>query len=143
MITSRNMVLLEGNLVSDPNKPDNGPLMFSIAVNYAGRNSSNKDDTTGYFDVKFWLNENDYSAKANVASVAKAMSEGNLKKGTRVAIVGQLCQERWSTDGKTSSKTIVIAETVAVMFTGNKNSSGASESSASAPSPSSSFMDTF
>lgn len=119
MITNTNLLIIQGNLVRDAEFNDqHGLVTFSIAVDYAG-NEKDSDSNTGYFDVKMWVRESDHSAVSTVKRVKAAVSDGKLIKGAKVAITGRITQERWKNeDGKVNSRTVIMAEDMNVMFSG-------------------------
>ncbi|HKM07538.1 MAG TPA: single-stranded DNA-binding protein [Sphaerochaeta sp.] len=101
-----NSVLLEGNLVRDPEKVlvgSNGNVMgkFSIAVNrYFKKANAEPVEEVMYIGVQVW----------------GGLAEGclnYLKKGRGVRVVGRLRQERWEDkEGGNREKIIVVAEHV-------------------------------
>jgi len=101
-----NSVLLEGNLVRDPEKVlvgSNGNVMgkFSLAVNrYFKKANAESVEEVMYIGVQVW----------------GGLAEGclnYLKKGRGVRVVGRLRQERWEDkDGGSREKIIVVAEHV-------------------------------
>jgi single-strand DNA-binding protein len=97
-----NSILIEGNLVRDPDlktTPKGTPLCtFSIAVNRYFKQDSGTEKEVGYFNVETWGK--------------LAESAGNLgRKGRGVRVVGRLKQERWADrEGKTQSKVVIAAE---------------------------------
>lgn len=101
-----NSVLLEGNLVRDPEKVlvgSNGNVMgkFSIAVNrYYKKANAEAVEEVMYIGVQVW----------------GGLAEGclnYLKKGRGVRVVGRLRQERWEDkEGGNREKIIVVAEHV-------------------------------
>jgi len=101
-----NSVLLEGNLVRDPEKVlvgSNGSVMgkFSLAVNrYYKKANAESVEEVMYIGVQVW----------------GGLAEGclnYLKKGRGVRVVGRLRQERWEDkEGGNREKIIVVAEHV-------------------------------
>jgi len=101
-----NSVLLEGNLVRDPEKilvGSNGSVMgkFSIAVNrYYKKANAESVEEVMYIGVQVW----------------GGLAEGclnYLKKGRGVRVVGRLRQERWEDkEGGNREKILVVAEHV-------------------------------
>jgi len=101
-----NSVLLEGNLVRDPEVKIIGSgssvCNFTLASNrfYKKENEKEHQKEVSYFDVEVWskLAEN---------------CERYLQKGSGVRVVGRLKQDRWSDDqGKNRSKIRVVGEQV-------------------------------
>ena len=97
-----NSVLVEGNLVRDPQlkatPKGTAVCSFSIAVNRFFKSETGMEKEVSYFDVQAWgkLAEN----------------VGKIQKGRGVRVVGRLKQERWQQDGKTRSRVVIVAETV-------------------------------
>ena len=101
-----NSVLLEGNLVRDPEKVlvgSNGSVMgkFSLAVNrYYKKANAESVEEVMYIGVQVW----------------GGLAEGclnYLKKGRGVRVVGRLRQERWEDkEGGNREKIVVVAEHV-------------------------------
>ncbi|AEC02276.1 single-stranded DNA-binding protein [Parasphaerochaeta coccoides] len=98
-----NSVLLEGNLVKDPERRDmegHGPLVkFSIAVD-----RSYKDGQERIKEVMYMLIETWGKLAENCGTF--------LKKGRKVRVVGRLRQNRWEEDGKIRSRYSIVAEHV-------------------------------
>jgi single-strand DNA-binding protein len=97
-----NSVLLEGNLVRDPElrAAQNGISVcnFSIAYNRSYKKGDIYEKETSFFDVNSW------------GKLAE-MAAGVGKKGRKARIVGRLKQERWqSAEGKAMSRITVVAE---------------------------------
>lgn len=114
MMTKKNLVILEGGLTKDPVEFDNANVIhLSLAVDNAGQEKG-VQYAAGYFDVKVWLNDSKYTPAALAETVKNALREKTLKKGTKVAIIGQLKQERWEKDGQRSSKVVVVAESIEI-----------------------------
>lgn len=121
MIKANNTVILSGGLTRDPEMENNDSLVhFGLAVDGAGREKDVKYPA-GYFDVKFWLTDSKFSATAAVEDVKSGLSNGTLKKGTRIQVVGSLVQERWTKDGQKFSKIVVMAESISFYAGGNTN----------------------
>ena len=99
-----NSILLEGNLVRDPEisyTPKGTPVCnFSIACNRYYKQGEELQEEVSYFDVTVWN---------RLAEVCKEY----LAKGRGVRVVGRLKQDRWEDpEGKTRSKVHVVAEHV-------------------------------
>jgi len=103
-MNSLNSILLEGNLVRDP---ENKTLAtgsqvcnFTIASDRFYRQSDSTEKEVSYFDVEAW------------AKLGLACSQ-NLKKGRGVRVVGRLKQDRWlDPEGKARSRVMIVAEHV-------------------------------
>lgn len=103
-MNSLNSVLIEGNLVSDPEKKDleNGTKLctFTIASERFFTRGTERMEETSFFDVEVWNKTAELCLKT-------------LSKGRGVRVVGRLKQERWSDEeGKNHSKVKVVGETV-------------------------------
>src|SRR5512136_2997725 len=99
-----NSILLEGNLVRDPEisyTPKGTPVCnFSIACNRYYKQGEELQEEVSYFDVTVWN---------RLAEVCKEY----LAKGRGVRVVGRLKQDRWEDpQGKTRSKVHIVAEHV-------------------------------
>ena len=99
-----NSILLEGNLVRDPEisyTSKGTPVCnFSIACNRYFKQGEELEQEVSYFDVTSW------------AHLAEVCSE-YLKKGRGVRVVGRLKQDRWNdAEGNGRSKVCVVAEHV-------------------------------
>jgi single-strand DNA-binding protein len=99
-----NSILLEGNLVRDPEisyTPKGTPVCnFSVACNRYYKQEEELQEEVSYFDVTVWN---------RLAEVCKEY----LAKGRGVRVVGRLKQDRWEdNDGKTRSKVHIVAEHV-------------------------------
>jgi single-strand DNA-binding protein len=101
-----NSILLEGNLVRDPElmyTPQGTPLCkFRIASNRFYKQNDNDEfqKEVSFFDVTTW---------SKIAEIC----DKRLKKGNGVRVVGRLKQDRWEDpDGKSKSKVQIIANHV-------------------------------
>ena len=99
-----NSILLEGNLVADPElryTPNGAPVCsFCVACNRYFKQEEELQQEVSYFDVTTWNR------------LAEVCNE-YLTKGRGVRVVGRLKQDRWEDqDGKTRSKVHVVAEHV-------------------------------
>ena len=101
-----NSIMLEGNLVRDPehNETQMGSSVcnFSLAVNRTYKDSKGeKVDEVSFFDIETW------------GDLAEKLKKENVKKGRGIRVVGRLKQERWKdADGKSHSKIFVVAEQI-------------------------------
>lgn len=110
----KNFVALEGGLTKDPEVHESpGVVHLSLAIDGAG-SEKGVSFPTGYFDVKVWLNDSDYTPAITAKNIRAAIADGSLKKGSRVSVMGTLKQERWTKDGVRSSKVVVVADMVEV-----------------------------
>ena len=115
MVKPNNITVLKGGLVRDAELTKSpGLIQFSIGVDRAG-SEKGVQNPSGYFDVKVWLTASEYTPAATAKSVRAMYDSGQLVKGTRVEVVGELKQERWvGKDGSRSARIFVIADTVDV-----------------------------
>lgn len=103
-MNSLNSILLEGNLVRDPESktlPTGSQVCnFAVASNRFYKQNEELEKEVSFFDVEAW------------ARLAQACAE-NLKKGRGVRVVGRLKQDRWTDpEGKSRSKVKIVAEHV-------------------------------
>jgi hypothetical protein len=130
MIDPRNIVNLTAGIVSDPELVANGNILkFRIAVDYAG-SEKGAGVSSGYFDIVYYLKDGSDFASKNASFVAKQVSEGKMKKGSQIQILGRLVQERWQQDSQNRSKIVVVAE--ALTYAGGSFQKSDSSSSAAA-----------
>lgn len=99
-----NSVLIEGNLVKDPEKKElpGGAIIctFTIASNRYFIQNNEKKSEVSYFDIVVW--------NKTAESCLKTLS-----KGRGVRVVGRLKQERWTDkDGLNHEKVKVIGESI-------------------------------
>ncbi len=99
-----NSILIEGNLVKDPElsytPKGTAVCKFSVACNRAFKQDDQLQKEVSFFDVSTWTR------------LAEVCGE-YLKKGRGVRVVGRLKQDRWTdTDGKPHSRVLIVAEHV-------------------------------
>lgn len=122
MIEGSNVVVISGGITKDPEVVGSGAIAkLGLAVDYAANDKAG--GSTGYFDVTYFLN-NDESR--NAAFVKKQISEGKMKKGSQISIVGRLVQERWTSDEGNRSKVVIVAESISYVKGGMSKDSGSS-----------------
>ena len=102
-MNSLNSVLLEGNLVRNPEKRftahNVSTTTFSVATNRFYKRGEEMVKEVSFFEVETW------------AGLAERCED--LTKGRGVRIVGRLKQERWvSADGQNRMKVKIVAEHV-------------------------------
>jgi single-stranded DNA-binding protein len=133
MLDARNLVTLTGGLVADPETPSPNLVKLRLAVDFAG-SEKDSDNNSGYFDVTYWLNSD--TAGRNADFVKSQVTDGKMKKGSRIAIVGRLVQERWKDGEQNRSRIVVVAEQINYATTQLKADApaGSNESTASIPS---------
>lgn len=111
-----NCVVVTGRLVRDAElKMTNGGMAitsFSVAVNRSVKTNEGWRDEAQFFDVTVFGKQGE-------------ALQNHLKKGTQVAIDGELKQDRWEKDGKTNSKITIVGNSVKLMG-GTKSSNGGS-----------------
>jgi len=104
-MNSLNSILVEGNLVKDPNTktlPSGSQVCdFTLATNRFYKNGEEGfEKEVSYFDIEAW------------SRLGTACSQ-NLKKGRGVRVVGRLKQDRWvDPEGKQRAKVKIVAEHV-------------------------------
>lgn len=103
-MNSLNSVLIEGNLVRDPEKKDleSGAKLctFSLATNRYFSQDNEKKSEVSFFDVEVWNKTAELCLKT-------------LSKGRGVRVVGRLKQDRWvDRDGKNRAKVKLVGESV-------------------------------
>lgn len=126
MIEGRNVVILTGGIVRDPEVVNGSIAKFSVAVDFGG--SEKGGSNTGYFDVTYFLNGDEN--KRNASFVSSQINEGKMKKGSQISLVGRLVQERWTDDNGNRSKVVVVAESISYASGAARPTTG--EASASA-----------
>jgi single-strand DNA-binding protein len=103
-MNSLNSILVEGNLVRDPNlsKTPKGTQVctFSLASNRYYRMDNQPQQEVSYFEIEVW------------SKLAETCAE-NLRKGRGVRVVGRLKQDRWAdAEGKNHSRIKIVGEHV-------------------------------
>jgi single-strand DNA-binding protein len=98
-----NSVILEGNLVKDPElrytAGGTAICTFPIGVNRSFKKGDEWQDEASFFDVQTW------------GKMAERATNTTFK-GKKVVVTGYLKQERWETDGHKRSKVVVVAREV-------------------------------
>lgn len=107
---ARNTVTIIGGIVADPEIKFDGRLVqFRLAVDYAGNDSVNPENKSGYFTVKYFAND----ANPNTKFVFAQVQDGKMAKGSQgIAVVGRLQHERWETDGNKRDMITIMAENI-------------------------------
>lgn len=103
-MNSLNSILLEGNLVRDPEQktlPSGSAVCdFTVASDRFYKQNEALEKEVSYFDVEAW-------------SRLGAACTQNLKKGRGVRVVGRLKQDRWTDpEGRSRSRVKIVAEHV-------------------------------
>lgn len=128
MLDPKNIVNLTAGIVADPEIVNDRIAKFRVAIDYAGSEKGSQS-TSGYFDVTYYLKDNDGFASKNASFVHSQITGGKMKKGSQVSIIGRLLQERWQQDNQNRSKIVVVAEHIGYAAT----SAPKSDSSSSKP----------
>lgn len=103
-MTDTNTVFIVGRLTRDAEFKQMGNSLnvrFSVAVNKSRKVNDQWEDEVSYIDIQAW------------GRLAENMV-GNLKKGTRAAIMGYLKQDRWESNGEQKSKLLIVANDIVV-----------------------------
>ena len=105
-MNSLNSVLIEGNLVADPeSKPmEDGARLcsFRVASNRYFKADGDPKAEVSYFDVEVWNKTADRCMKA-------------LVKGSGVRVVGRMKQDRWADkDGRNHARVKIVGENVEI-----------------------------
>lgn len=135
MLDPQNLVTISGGLIAEPEIVANGKIAkIRLAVDYAG-SEKDSDNNSGYFDVTYYLKDNNGYTTKNASFVAAQIDAGKMKKGTTVAIIGRLLQERWKQDDSSRNRVVIIAEH---MTYGQRSSGNSSKSDSKSDSSTSS-----
>ena len=100
-----NKVMLAGNLTRDPELKAAGGttvMELSIAVNDRKKVDGEWTEEPNYFDLTM------FGTRAEKVS-------GFLRKGTKIAVIGRLKQQRWEKDGQKRSKVSVVVDDLEFM----------------------------
>lgn len=129
MLDPKNMVQLTAGVVADPEIINDKIAKFRVAIDYAGSEKGSQS-TAGYFDITYYLKDNEGFASKNASFIHSQITGGKMKKGSQISIIGRLLQERWQQDNSNRSKVVVIAEHVSYAANaGSKSSDSKSDSS--------------
>ena len=128
MLDPKNMVTLTAGIVADPEVINDKIAKFRIAIDYAGSEKGSQS-TSGYFDVTYYLKDANGYVNKNASFIHNQITDGKMKKGSQVSIIGRLVQERWQQDNSNRSKVVVIAEHMAYAANSSPKSSDASSGS--------------
>jgi single-stranded DNA-binding protein len=140
MLDPRNLLNLIGGVVSDPELINDKILKFRLAVDYAG-SEKGSDNTSGYFDVVYYLKDNSGFAGKNASFIHGQVTSGKIKKGTKLHLIGRLVQERWRQDDQNRSRTVIVAEHASYVASSGNGAGGKTDSASG--SGSSSVPDSF
>lgn len=111
MLDAKNVVAISGGIVSEPELINDKIAKFRLAVDYAG-SEKGAQNNSGYFDVVYYLKEGTDFASKNAQFLHSQISNGKLKKGSPVQLLGRLVQERWQQDNSNRSRVVIVAESV-------------------------------
>lgn len=148
MLDPQNLVTISGGLIADPEMVANGKIMkVRLGVDYAG-SDKDSDNTSGYFDVVYYLKDNNGFINKNASFVNSQVEASKMKKGSTVSIIGRLVQERWKQDDQSRSRIVIVAEHMtygqrAGAKSDGQSSSGSASSSNSAPAANTSIPTSF
>lgn len=143
MLDPQNLITISGGLVDEPELVASGKIAkIRLAVDYAG-SDKDTDNNSGYFDVTYYLKDNNGFASKNASFVATQIESSKMKKGTSVTIVGRLVQERWKQDDQRKSRVVIVAEHIAYAPRSNSKSSDSSTTSSNSESSASSIPTSF
>lgn len=108
MLDAKNIVVVTGGVVADPETVGNNIIKLRLAVDYAGQ-EKDSDNRSGYFDVVYYGSNDSPNSKF----VTGQVKDGKLKKGSQVQLVGRLVQERFKTrDEKSANRVVIVAESL-------------------------------
>jgi len=117
-MNSLNNVLIEGNLVANPEKREVGSSIictFTVASNRYYQKDGEKKEEVSFFDVEVWNRTADICLKT-------------LEKGRGVRVVGRLKQDRWTDkEGRKQSKVKIVSDSVEFKAKFDKKPSDVSE----------------
>lgn len=141
MISGQNVGTITGRLTRDPEVVNDKVIDMQIAVDYAGRDTDNKDSNTGFFNVVYFTSTSERTTKF----LKSQMENGNISKGSALTILYSLSQDRWSQGEQRREKTKLIAEAIDYAGPGNNknndegSSEGGSTPAMSSPKPQESY----
>lgn len=142
MLDPQNLVTISGGMIADPELVGSGNIMkVRIGVDYAG-SDKDSDNNSGYFDVVYYLKDKNGFVGKNANFVATQIEASKMKKGTNVAIIGRLVQERWKQDDQSRSRIVIVAEHMTYGQRSAK-SDGGSSSAAEKPASNTSIPTSF
>lgn len=129
MLDPNNLINISGGLVSDPEMVNGKILKLRIGVDYSG-SEKDSQNTSGYFDVVYYLKDSSGFVSKNANFVNTQIDQSKLKKGSSVAVVGRLVQERWKQDEQSRSRIVIVAEHLTYAARSNKSSDTPKDSTA-------------
>lgn len=144
MLDPQNLVTISGGFIADPEIVNGRILKARLGVDYAG-SEKDSDNNSGYFDVVYYLKDNNGFINKNASFVAAQVDASKMKKGSTVSIIGRLVQERWKQDDQSRSRIVIVAEhmTYGQRSSSKSEGSSASSSNSSAPAANTSIPQSF
>ena len=131
MLDPQNLVNLTGGIVADPEILNGKIFKTRLAIDYAG-SEKDSDNNSGYFEIVYYLKNNNGFTSTNASFVASQVEQGKLKKGSTVSLIGRLVQERWKNqDGKGASRVTVVVEHLSYAKSSRSSGTSASTSDSS------------
>lgn len=133
MIDPKNVVVLSGGLIEAP-EVNNGVARLRLACDYSGTDQANPDNRSGYFNVKYFLNN--AQNKSNAEFVTKQIENENFKKGSGLSVQGRIVHERWEDkDGDKRSTYVIYAEAITYSGSARPAEDGDAATTAASPVP--------
>lgn len=121
MIDPKNVVSLTCGVVSDPEIVAEKIVKFRVGADYSA-SDKNSDNNSGYFDVVYYLGDS-----SNSKFLSNQLSQGKMKKGSQIQVLGRLVQERYKAqDDSPRSRVVIVAE--AVTYAGSPRTQTSSSS---------------
>lgn len=143
MLDPQNLVTISGGLIADPEVVNEKIMKIRLGVDYAG-SEKDSDNNSGYFDVVYYMKDNNGFTSKNASFVSSQIQAGKMKKGSTVSIIGRLVQERWKQDEQNRSRIVIVAEHMTYgQRAGGAKSESATSSPASAPAANTSVPQSF
>jgi single-stranded DNA-binding protein len=131
MLDPQNLVNLTGGIVADPEILNGKIFKTRLAIDYAG-SEKDSDNNNGYFEIVYYLKNNNGFTSTNASFVASQVEQGKLKKGSTVSLIGRLVQERWKNqDGKGASRVTIVVEHLSYAKSSRSSGTSASTSDSS------------
>lgn len=81
---------------------------FAIAVNRSRKDGNDRVEEASFFDVSLWGRR------------GESLNQ-YLQRGTRIAVTGELRQDRWEQDGQSRSRVFIHANNIQLLGSGNSN----------------------
>lgn len=116
-IDPKNMGNLTCGVVADPIVHNDKVVRLRVAADYAGTDSEQPDNKTGYFNVVYFLNQDTPNAKF----VSGQIKDQKLKKGSQIQIAYRLNNSRRTDGDKKFNDVELIAEAITYAGGGGGN----------------------